>query len=186
MNLDFGLEPLFSWYVVLLCLSGVVMVVLAAIKAGGQSVGSRALSAVAGLGFLGYGIYLGFIFDGGSYLMFFQAFILPALLVVNFVRSLFTNHQAEPQPQPQPYAGGATQPYAGVPTQPYPGGPAQPQPYPAGSAQPQPYQAGSAQPQPFAGGPTQPYPAQPQPQAYPAQPQAYPAGPAQPGPTQPN
>lgn len=178
MNLDFGLEPLFSWYVVLLCLSGVVMVVLAAIKAGGQSVGSRALSAVAGLGFLGYGIYLGFIFDGGSYLMFFQAFILPALLVVNFVRSLFTNHQAEPQPQPQPYAG--------VPTQPYPGGPAQPQPYPAGSAQPQPYQAGSAQPQPFAGGPTQPYPAQPQPQAYPAQPQAYPAGPAQPGPTQPN
>jgi hypothetical protein len=162
VNLDFGLEPLFSWYVVLLCLSGVVMVALAAIKAGDRSVGSRALSAVAGIGFLGYGIYLGFIFQGGSYLMFFQAFILPALLVVNFVRSLFTNHPAEPQP--------------------YPGVPTQAQPYPSGSAQAQPYQAGSAQPQPYAGDPTQPYPVQPQP--YQAQPQAYPAGPNQPGPTQ--
>ena len=162
MNLDFGLEPLFSWYVVLLCLSGAVMVALAAIKAGDRSVGSRALSAVAGIGFLGYGIYLGFIFQGGSYMMFFQAFILPALLVVNFVRSLFTNHPAEPQP--------------------YPGVPTQAQPYPNGSAQAQPYQAGSAQPQPYAGDPTQPYPVQPQP--YQTQPQPYPAGPTQPGPTQ--
>ena len=155
MNLDFGLEPLFSWYVVLLCLSGAVMVALAAIKAGDRSVGSRALSAVAGIGFLGYGIYLGFIFQGGSYMMFFQAFILPALLVVNFVRSMFTNHPVEPQP--------------------YPGVPTQAQPYPNGSAQAQPYQAGSAQPQPYAGDPTQPYPVQPE---------AYPAGPTQPGPAQ--
>jgi hypothetical protein len=131
VNLDFGLEPLFSWYVVLLCLSGVVMVVLAAIKAGGQSVGSRALSAVAGIGFLGYGIYLGFIFEGGSYLMFFQAFILPALLVVNFVRSLFANHPTEPQP------------YPGVPTQPHPGASTQAQPYPA---QQQAYPASPTQP----------------------------------------
>jgi hypothetical protein len=171
VNLDFGLEPLFSWYVVLLCLSGVVMVALAVIKPGDQSGRSRAVSAVAGIGFLGYGIYLGYIFAGGSYLMFFQAFILPAVLVVNFVRSLVANHPAEPQPQP----------YPGVPTQPYPGAPTQAQSY----------QAGSAQPQPYAGGPTQPHPAQPQaypaqPQAYPAQPQAYPAGPTQPGPTQPS
>jgi hypothetical protein len=161
VNLDFGLEPLFSWYVVLLCLSGVVMVALAVIKPGDQSGRSRAVSAVAGIGFLGYGIYLGFIFAGGSYLMFFQAFILPAVLVVNFVRSLVANHPAKPQP------------YPGVPPQPYPGAPTQAQSY----------QAGSAQPQPYAVGPTQPHPAQPQ--AYPAQPQAYPAGPTQPGPTQP-
>jgi hypothetical protein len=84
---------------------------------------------VAGIGFLGYGIYLGFMFEGGSYMMFFQAFILPALLVVNFVRSLFTNHPAEPQPQP----------YPGVPTQaqPYP---TQQQAYPAGPTQPGPTQ----------------------------------------------
>ena len=190
MNLDFGLEPLFSWYVVLLCLSGVVMVALAASSAGERSVGSRAFSGVAGLGFLGYGVYLGFIFGGGSYLMFFQAFILPALLVVNFVRALFANRQAQPQPYPE----GPAQPYPGVPTQPYPGAPAQPQPYQPGFAQPQPYQPGRPaqpyQPQPYRPGPAQPYqagPAQPQPyQAGPAQPQAYPTGPTQPGPTHPN
>jgi hypothetical protein len=148
VNLDFGLEPLFSWYVVLLCLSGVVMVALAAIKPGGQSAGSRALSAVAGIGFLGYGIYLGFIFEGGSYMMFFQAFILPALLVVNFVRSLFTNHPAEPQPQP----------YPGVPTQPYPGAPTQAQPYSGAPTQAQPY---PSQQQAYPTGPTQPGPTQP-------------------------
>jgi hypothetical protein len=73
-------------------------------------------------------------------MMFFQAFILPAVLVVKFVRSLFTNHPAEPQPQR----------YPGVPTQPHPGGPGQAQPYQAGSAQPQASPAGPTQP-----GPTQ-------------------------------
>ncbi|TDO57503.1 hypothetical protein EV651_111232 [Kribbella sp. VKM Ac-2571] len=163
MNLDFGLEPLFSWYVVLLCLSGVVMVALAASKTGDRSAGSRALSAVAGLGFLGYGIYLGFIFDGGSYMMFFQAFILPVLLVVNFVRALLKNDQTELQPQP----------YPGVPMQPQAGAPAQPQPYQGGSMEPH---------QPYADGPTQQYPAQ----QYPAQPQPYPVDPTQPRPTQPS
>lgn len=178
MNLDFGLEPGFSWYVVLLCLSGVVMVAMAAIKSADQSAGSRAISAVAGLGFLGYGIYLGFIFDGGSYWMFFQAFILPVLLVVNFVRA----QVAKNQPQQQQFQA---QQYPGAPAQQYPGAPAQPQ-YPAGSTQP-PYGAGAAQPQ-YPAGTTQPPssggeafpqygPGSTQPQ-YPAQPQ--------PGPNQPN
>ncbi|MFI5710968.1 hypothetical protein [Kribbella sp. NPDC051620] len=151
MNLDFGLDPVFSWYVVLLCLSGIVMVVLGAINKGEQSAGSRALGVLAGVAFLGYGIYLGFIFDGGSYMMFFQAFILPALLVVNFVRSVMAK-----QTPPQPYQGAHAQQYQGVPPQqPYPNTPAQPQPY----AQPSPYD----QTQPYAGEPTQPYPGQPQP-----------------------
>ncbi|WP_328332968.1 hypothetical protein OHA70_15350 [Kribbella sp. NBC_00382] len=120
MNIDFGLDPVFSWYVVLLCISGIVMVVLGAINKGEQSSGSRALGVLAGVAFLAYGIYLGFIFDGGSYMMFFQAFILPALLVVNFVRSVV----AKPTP-PQPYAAEPTEP-----TQPYPGQP------PAGPSQP--------------------------------------------------
>ncbi len=170
MNLDFGLDPVFSWYVVLLCLSGIVMVALAAIKADEQSVGARALGAVAGLGFLGYGIYLGFIFDGGSYMMFFQAFILPAVLIFNFVRTLLTNHQTQPQP------------YTGAPNQQYPAGPTQPQPYVGGPTQTQPYQGTPGQ-APYQGGYAQPQPGQP----YPAQPQpeGYSAGPTQPAPTQP-
>ncbi|WP_203590872.1 hypothetical protein [Streptomyces sp. SID13031] len=136
MNLDFGLDPMFSWYVVLLCLSGIVMVVLGAINKAEQSAGSRALSVIAGLGFLGYGVYLGFIFDGGSYMMFFQAFILPVLLVVNFIRSVVT----KPTP-PQPYMGAPVQGQ-------YPGTPAQGQPYAGG-----PVQSYLGQPQ---AGPTQP------------------------------
>lgn len=132
MNLDFGAEPLFSWYVVLLCLSGIAMFVLSAIGRSGQSTGVRAFTALVGAGFLGYGVYLGFIFDGGTYLIVFKAFILPALLLVNFIRALTTrNKEADPTPSypnhnPQsPYAaqptygpqfGSAPQP--GYPTQP--------------------------------------------------------------------
>jgi hypothetical protein len=163
VNLDFGLDPVFSWYVLLLCLSGIVMVVLGAINKGEQSAGSRALGVLAGVAFLGYGIYLGFIFDGGSYMMFFQAFILPVLLVVNFVRAVV----AKPTP-PQPYQGGHAQQYQGVPPQQqYPGTPTQGQPSPYDQAQP--YPGTPTQAQPYAGEPTQPYPGQPQ------------AGPTQPG-----
>lgn len=45
------------------------------------------VSASAGVGFLAYGIYFGFICQAESYWMFFQAFFLPALVVVNFVRA---------------------------------------------------------------------------------------------------
>jgi hypothetical protein len=188
VNLDFGLEPGFSWYVVLLCLSGIVMVAMAAVKAGEQSTGSRALSAVAGLGFLGYGIYLGFIFDGGSYWMFFQAFILPILLVVNFVRTQFAKNQQQPfagapapqypaAPPAQQYPGAPAQQYPGAPAQQYPGAPAQQ--YPGAPAQAQ-YADGSAQPQHPAGSTDMPRYA-----ADPAQPQ-HPGAPTQPGPTQPS
>jgi hypothetical protein len=147
VNLDFGLDPVFSWYVVLLCISGVVMVGMAAVKSADQSSGSRALSVLAGLAFLGYGIYLGFIFDGGSYMMFFQAFILPVLLVFNFIRSVV----AKPTP-PQPYQGAHAQQYQAIPPQ---------QQYPNAPVQ--------GQPQPYAAEPTQPYPSQPQPGPGPSQ-----------------
>lgn len=53
-----------------------------------QSDGARLVSASAcGVGFLAYGIYFGFIRQGESYWMFFQAFFLHARLVVNFVRA---------------------------------------------------------------------------------------------------
>ena len=108
MNLDFSLEPLFSWYVVLLCLSGIAMIVMGAVKAGGQSTGWRILNVLAGVGFFGYGIYLGFIFQGGSYLIFFKAFILPAVMIFGFFRSLLARREAESVEQPE--LTGPTQP----------------------------------------------------------------------------
>lgn len=86
-NLDFSAQPLFSWYIVLLLFSGVALLVLGALNAGRQSTGWRILNLVIGLGFIGYGIYLGFVFKGGTYIVFFKAFFVPVLLIVNAVRS---------------------------------------------------------------------------------------------------
>ncbi|TDD61273.1 hypothetical protein E1263_07910 [Kribbella antibiotica] len=99
MNIDFGLDATFSWYVVLLMISGVAMVVIALVKGGEQSDGARILSGVVGAAFLGYGVFLGFISEGDSYWMFFQAFFLPALLVVNFVRGLLARRSENSQQQ---------------------------------------------------------------------------------------
>jgi hypothetical protein len=97
VNIDFGLDPEFSWYVVLLCISGAAMLSIAAAKGFEQSDGARVVSALAGAGFLGYGLYLGFIFEGDSYWMFFQAFFLPVVLVVNFVRSVVARRAERPR-----------------------------------------------------------------------------------------
>ncbi|WP_405165903.1 hypothetical protein OG203_12940 [Nocardia sp. NBC_01499] len=86
MNLDFSADPQFSWYVVLLLVSGVAMIALSFAKSQGNV--GQLLNAIFGTLFVGYGIYLAFIFDGGSYWMFFQAFILPVLLVFQWVKSL--------------------------------------------------------------------------------------------------
>ncbi|MFE7723872.1 hypothetical protein ACFU44_33155 [Nocardia rhizosphaerihabitans] len=77
---------MFTWYVGLLAVSGIAMIFMANVG-NGQSDLARALNAVFGIGFLGYAGYLAFVFDGGSYLIFFQAFILPVLLAINFVKS---------------------------------------------------------------------------------------------------
>jgi hypothetical protein len=95
VNIDFSAEPLFSIYVLLLIFSGIVMVALAAVSAAGQSVGWRIFNVLAGIAFFGYGVYLGFIFHGGTYLIFFKAFIVPVLLVVNFFRSMAQRKQAQ-------------------------------------------------------------------------------------------
>ncbi len=77
---------MFNWYVALLAVSGTVMIAMALVK-DGQSPTSRMLNGIFGVVYLGYAAYLVFFFDGGSYLIFFQAFILPVLMVVNFLRT---------------------------------------------------------------------------------------------------
>jgi hypothetical protein len=94
VNLDFSADPTFSWYVMLLLISGLVMAVLACVNSAGNSNGSRILSGLFGVGFIGYGIYLGFIFNGGTYIIFFKVFIVPVLLVVNFVRTRLAQRRA--------------------------------------------------------------------------------------------
>ncbi|MET9399615.1 hypothetical protein [Kitasatospora sp. NPDC002965] len=164
MNFDFDAEPLFSWYVVLLAVSGIAMVVLGAINLGGVKLGWRILNIVAGIAFVGYAYYLGFVFEGGEYRIFFQAFILPVVLIANSVKALAERSNATaPQPLPVPnapqYNPNARQHQAA--------------PYPPAAPYQQPYQQASPQQQ------AQPYqPAAPYQQAAPYQP-AQPQGPQQ-------
>jgi hypothetical protein len=183
VNLDFSSNPLFSWYVVLLIFSGLVMLVMGVLNTGGLTKGWRVLNALFGVGFFGYGIYLGFVFQGGSYIIFFKAFILPVLMIVNFFRSMSARQKVKTAQAAQAamYAG---QVPGGYPQQ---GGPAgygvpggYPQQAPGGyPQQPAPggYPAPGAYSQPAPGG----YPQQPAPGGYPQQ---NPAGYPQQGPGQ--
>ncbi|MFJ1757847.1 hypothetical protein [Kitasatospora sp. NPDC088134] len=143
MNIDFSADPLFSWYVVLLLISGIAMVGIGAMNNSGLSGGWRAFNAIAGVGFAGYAIYLGFIFEGGSYIIFFKAFILPVIMIVNFFRSLANRSKATTTPAYPPAPA-----FQAPAQQPYPGQAPQQQPYPGQAAQPQvqPYGAAPAAP----------------------------------------
>lgn len=103
-NLDFTDHAGFSWYCILLLVSGAALVVLG--PARGLNKATRVLNLVFGLGFLGYGIYLTFFFGGGSYVIFFKAFIAPVVLIVNSIREMRAaglRRAAKPQAMP-PFA----------------------------------------------------------------------------------
>jgi hypothetical protein len=85
MNLDFSADPTFSWYVVALGVSGLLMIGSALVP--GSSLGERLLYVVLGLAMLGYGVYLGFIFDGTEYSIFFYVFIVPILVIARVIKA---------------------------------------------------------------------------------------------------
>ena len=87
-NLDFTNHFGFSWYCVLLLFSGVVMLMLLAMPR--QLKQARIVYAIFGVGFLGYSLYLIFMFHGGTYIIFFKAFILPILLIANAYKSMMS------------------------------------------------------------------------------------------------
>ena len=88
MNIDFGQHPGFSAYVLLLMGTGLAMMLMTSIGRAGR--GLRLLNGLFGLGFFGYGFYLAFLFEGGSYVIFFKAFILPVVLVLRTVHGAVT------------------------------------------------------------------------------------------------
>ena len=122
-NLDFSTDPKFAWYVVFLAISGLILIVLSAAAGGTQKASARIISALFGLGFLGYAIYLAFIFDGHSYEIFFYAFILPFIIGFRFIGGIVAARNARnvrvpaaaPQPMIPPTAPGSMPPPAGQP-----------------------------------------------------------------------
>lgn len=142
-NLDFTNQPGFSWYCVLLLVSGIAMLGMIGIPM--QSKGSRIANIVFGIGFTCYAVYLIFLFHGGTYFIFFKAFILPIVLIVGTIKSAA---DARRRKNAAPYA---------PPVMNYAPG-AQPQsPWTAQLAQPQvPQPTGAVADQPAASAPQQP------------------------------
>lgn len=89
-NLDFANAAGFSWYCILLLISGLTLVVLGPLR--GQSRSGKVGSVVFGAIFFCYGLYLIFGFRGGHYFISYWALILPVVLITRAIRS--SNGQA--------------------------------------------------------------------------------------------
>jgi hypothetical protein len=96
-NIDFTNEAGFSWYCVLLIASGVAMLAISPVR--GQTNVGKIANLIFGAGFCCYGFYLVFIFHGGTYIVFFKAFILPVILIANTVKSIASRRDAKNAPQ---------------------------------------------------------------------------------------
>jgi hypothetical protein len=104
-NLDFAHNAGFSWYCLLLMFSGIAMLVVSVVR--NQSTQRRVVRAIFGLGFFGYGFYLTFLFGGGHYFLFFQAFIVPVLLIADTLRSRGVRRQPQRSVVPGTHATAA-------------------------------------------------------------------------------
>jgi hypothetical protein len=82
-------------YSILLMLSGVLMIVLAATGFGTDSVGARVFSGLVGLAFTGYGFYLFFLFEGGRVWVLWYAFVLPIVLIFRAVKAVTAKKSTE-------------------------------------------------------------------------------------------
>ncbi len=93
-NLNFAHNAGFSWYCILLMLSGIAMLVIAVLR--NQAVQRRVIRAIFGIGYFCYGFYLTFVFAGGHYVLFFQAFLVPVLLILDTIRSQASRRRVRP------------------------------------------------------------------------------------------
>jgi hypothetical protein len=119
----------FQIYTVMLMVSGVLLVVVGS-SVPGYSVGLRILNAVIGIAFFGYGFYLEFLFQGGSYRIFFYVFVVPVLLLIRAVRGWSARRAAKAAAQPSyaPAGFAAAPPTYPMPQNGYPSAGALPQP----------------------------------------------------------
>jgi hypothetical protein len=118
---------MFYAYVFFLIASGVLMLVMGILRAP-YARRSRVLNLIMGAGFAIYGLYLLLFFQGGHYILFFYAFVLPVLMTVRFFRARSAYQAAQSMTPGAPTGYG--QPPAGYGQ---PGGYGQP---PAGYGQP--------------------------------------------------
>ena len=88
-------EGAFQLYVGALGISGLLLLAIAAIGFGATA-GSRVISGLIGLAFLGYGIYLEFLMPADqTFSMFYYAFLVPVFVIYNVFRSRKAKREAE-------------------------------------------------------------------------------------------
>jgi hypothetical protein len=87
VNIDFANHVGFSSYVVLLLVSCIILFGLDTAGSRWQAIGWRIFNILVGVAFFGYGIYLGFCYADGMYLILFKVFVLPVVLIIRFFRS---------------------------------------------------------------------------------------------------
>jgi hypothetical protein len=141
---------MFNVYVLFLIGSGIALLVMGFTRAA-YARRRRVVNLIFGAGFLLYGLYLLLLFQGGSYVMFYYAFVVPVLLIVQFFRDRAAAKAAATAaagPAPGGFAPGG---FAAAPTgDPGPGTwangsqPGYGQPQPGGYGQPQPGGYGQA------------------------------------------
>lgn len=100
----------FYGYIALLFISAILLAVLG-LAGFGQSKGARIFDGIAAAAFLAYSIYLLLFFEGGEVRIFFYAFAVPVLAVVQMVKArkarqeeIQATHPAYAQPVAQPVA----------------------------------------------------------------------------------
>ena len=76
----------FYAYIALLIVSGLLTLAIAVLPVPQHRV-ARVVGACFGLAFLGYAVYLIFFFHGGTFALFFWAFIVPFASVVHAVKA---------------------------------------------------------------------------------------------------
>lgn len=87
-------EGTFQAYVIALGVSGLLLLLTAAIGFG-STAGARVISAIIGLGFLGYAVYLEFFMpEDQTFSIFYYAFIVPIVVLINVFRSRKAKGQA--------------------------------------------------------------------------------------------
>jgi len=73
------------FYLAFLFISGVLLLLMAGLIPG-QQAWERAMNALIGAGFIGYGIYLLFFFTGGTIVILFKVFIVPIAAIIYAVK----------------------------------------------------------------------------------------------------
>lgn len=107
---------MFYIYVLFLIFSGIAMLVMAFVKTS-YAKRRQVVNFIFGAGFLIYGLYLLLVFNGGTYFMFYYAFVVPILLIVQFFRdrAAFNSRSMPAGPVGNFPPGGAYQPAGGFP-----------------------------------------------------------------------